>query len=82
MPTFEVFCACGAQWHGAWVDQAQVAIARHRIMCGAPISHQRFIRRFRQSKPCLCRTCREERARQSKVNIGYLSVPIRVEARP
>jgi hypothetical protein len=62
-PPVSVFCACGAQWHGAIVARAKDTIAAHRARANAHhpvcwlVPHRVFKRRF----ICLCPDCKRAR---------------------
>jgi hypothetical protein len=58
-----VYCACGSQWHGAWVEKSSAIIASHMGRwqshqggCG-DISHAQYAAKFR----CTCDLCATER---------------------
>jgi hypothetical protein len=68
MADSSVYCACGAQWHGATITHAGPVIAAHRARWGTRINgrpsacgrllHGGFRRRFR----CYCAQCTQGRS--------------------
>lgn len=59
-----VYCACGAQWHGAWVAKAEPTIKEHlarlaklRSTTCWSVPHDWFRRRH----TCICAVCKSER---------------------
>jgi len=37
-----VFCSCGAQWFGRYVESASAVIRTHAAQCGPPVSRAEF----------------------------------------